>query len=242
MRAVQDIIAAATGRHGYDRHLSKVLRQHRDNPDLAFAKAIGAESVELFNRQGDGQVAILKYYGLADGMSVFDLGCGCGRTAQALARSGWTGRYTGSDIISRFVEELKRKCPGYEAVVQRGLTIAAPDASLDMVYHWSVFTHIAPEECYLYMQDIFRALKPGGKLVFSFLELTEPEHRRVFFSRLKGYQKDRPPMLLDTFLHRDWIKWWASDIGFDAPTFSDGLDNSKHPEPWQALVVMQKPA
>lgn len=58
--------------------------------------------------------------------------------------------------------------------------IVAPDASLDMVFHWSVFTHLYPGESYLYTADAFRALKPGGKMIFSFLELEEAAHDRVW--------------------------------------------------------------
>jgi ubiquinone/menaquinone biosynthesis C-methylase UbiE len=227
--------------HGYERHLSRKLREHPRDRDLAFALAIGAENLEMFHWQGDVHVAILRHHGLVDGMAVFDLGCGCGRTAQALMRDGWTGHYAGSDIIPRFIGQLKRKCPDYVGHIQRGMTLAAADDSLDLVFHWSVFTHVPPEECYLYMVDIFRALKPGGRHVFSFLEHSEPAHRRIFDSRLRAFAKGRAPNLLDTFLHRDWIRSWALEIGFTEPTFTDGLDSQHHPASWQAVAAMRKP-
>jgi hypothetical protein len=46
---------------------------------------------------------------------------------------------------------------------------------------------------------------------------------------------------LDPFLHRDWIRFWARDIGFEDVTFTDGTDFSHHPAFWQALVAMTKP-
>ncbi|MEO6091865.1 MAG: hypothetical protein ABIT04_06300 [Novosphingobium sp.] len=58
---------------------------------LALAQAIGAENMVTFASQGDGHVAVLGHHGLIDGMNIYDLGCGCGRTAQALTRSGWKG-------------------------------------------------------------------------------------------------------------------------------------------------------
>lgn len=227
----------------YERHLRSKLRQHRGNRDLAFADAIGSESVELFEIQGDAQVAVLRHHGLADGMAVYDLGCGCGRTAQALQRAGWKGRYVGADIVEGFVSELKRKCPGYEAHVHRQPSIVADDGSMDMLFHWSVFTHVSLEECFLYLEDSFRALKPGGKLVFSFLELTNPSHyERIFENRVARLRRNKRLKLLDTFLHRDWIALWAEKIGFEEPQFTAGNDWSKHPEMWQTLVAMAKPA
>jgi hypothetical protein len=111
-----------------------------------------------------------------------------------------------------------------------------------MVFHWSVFTHLSLEECYLYLQDTFRALKPGGKTVFSFLELTDPTHRPVYFKRVDVIARGRKLDLLDTFLHRDWIQFWAKEIGFQEPNFTDGSDNAHHPAFWQTLVEMTKPA
>jgi SAM-dependent methyltransferase len=247
MSFIQGIISSLPGNpynytRAYNKHLSRELRKHRDDRDLAFARAVGADNIEMFHRQGDGHVAVLRYHGLADGMAVYDFGCGCGRTAQALQRSGWQGRYTGTDVVERFVQELKRKCPGYDAFAHDKISVPMPDASLDMLFHWSVFTHVSPEECYLHMADSFRALKPGGKLVFSFIELTEPNHRHIFRNRVKIIGSGRKAHLVDTFLHRDWLRWWAEDLGFEEPQFTDGLDASKHPAFYQSLVAMTKPA
>lgn len=226
----------------YDRYLSRMLREHRGNRRLALALAVGSISIDLFDQQGDGHVALLKYHGLADGMSIFDLGCGCGRTAQALQRSGWQGSYTGTDILKRFVIELRDQCPDYQAFVHRTASIPMPDASLDMLYHWSVFTHLSPEECFLYLEDTFRALKPGGKTVFSFLELADSEHQDLFYRRVAAVRNGRPMPLLDTFIHRDWITCWAHKIGFEEPVFTDGFDTTNHGAFWQALVALRKPA
>lgn len=225
----------------YDALVKAKLREHRGNRDLAMAQSVGSATLETFASQGMGHVAVLKHHGLQNGMTIYDLGCGCGRTAQALQRSGWTGTYKGADIVGRLVKELKAKCRGYEAIVHRQLTIAAPDNSLDIVYHWSVFTHLFPEECHVYMADSFRALKPGGKLVFSFLELENPEHRPLFNNRARLFRKGATMPHLDTFLHRDWIRLWADELGYSEPQFTDGRDETNHPAFWQSLAAMGKP-
>jgi len=135
-----------------------------------------------------------------------------------------------------------RKCPGFDAVVNRSPTIVAEDGSLDMVFHWSVFTHVSPEECFLYLQDTYRALKPGGKLVFSFMELSDPEHYVIFEKRLDQYGQGTTPPILDVFLHRDWITLWARKIGFGEPSFTDGQDDECHPLAWQTVAALEKPA
>lgn len=197
--------------------------------------------METFVSQGDGHVAVLRHHGLVDGMSVYDLGCGCGRTAQALRRSGWQGRYTGADVVPELLEELALQCPGYSVELNFSPTIVAPDSSLDFVFHWSVFTHLYPGESYLYTADAFRALKPGGKMVFSFLELEDPAHDRIWDSNLKRLRKGHKAQQLDAFLHRDWIYRFARDAGFTEPRFTDGSDTNHHPAFWQALAVLEKP-
>jgi len=220
--------------------LNRKLKQHGKNRDLAFAESIGSLSVELFRSQGDVQVLGLRHYGLADGMRIYDLGCGCGRTAQALQRSGWEGHYTGTDIVDEFITELVEKCPGYEAFVHRRPTILANDNTLDIIYHWSVFTHISPEESFLYLKDSFRALKPGGKTIFTFVELTNPSHFILFNRRVDQFVKGQQDLVQDIFLHRDWIRLWAEEIGFTEPTFTDGDDGTNHPPFWQTIAIMSK--
>lgn len=218
------------------------LRAMPDNRSLALAMSIGALTMEDFVRQGDGHVAVLRVHGLADGMAIYDLGCGCGRTAQALRRSGWAGSYSGADVVPELLEELAAQCPGYRTVLNYAPTIAAPDDSLDMVFNWSVFTHLFPGESYLYIADSFRALKPGGKLIFSFLELEDPAHDRVWHANLDRMRRGERAEQLDAFLHRDWIRRFARDAGFAEPAFTDGSDGSTHPPFWQALAIMEKPA
>ena len=233
--------AAYNSQRAYNRYLDRCLKKHRGDRDLAFAEAIGAATLDTFRAQGDGHFEVLLRYGLADGMAIFDLGCGCGRTAQALVRSGWRGDYSGTDVVGRFVTELKRKCPGYKAFVHSEPSIRAEDHSLDMVFHWSVFTHVPVEECYLSIEDTFRALKPGGCLVFSFLELTDHAHHKLFFDRVARVRRGRDPILMDTFLHRDWIAEFARIVGFATPEFTDGSDGTRHAPFWQTLAAMRKP-
>ncbi len=228
--------------HSYTTLVTRYRRQYKGDRDMAMMATVGAVSPLEFEHQGDGHVAVLRHHGLRDGMAVYDLGCGCGRTAMALQRSGWQGNYKGADIIRPLVNYLKEKCPTYEAVVHRKLTIAAPDASQDMIFHWSVFTHLRPEECYLYMRDIFRALKPGGKLIFSFLEFEDERHHHIFHNQVKWFDQKGWSDTLDTFLHRDSICFWARDIGFTDVSFTDGNDSRHHPEFWQALGAMRKPS
>jgi SAM-dependent methyltransferase len=133
--------------HSYNALIARKRRLHQGDEQMAMITSIGALTPEDFARQGDIQVAVLQHHGLKDGMAVYDLGCGCGRTAMALQRDGWQGNYKGADIVNPLVDYLNANNPGFEAIVHRENSIAASDESLDMVFHWSVFTHLYPEEC-----------------------------------------------------------------------------------------------
>ena len=226
----------------YRRIVRNLLKRHPGDRALALAQAIGAVDMDAFRSQGDGHVAVLRHHGLADGMSVYDLGCGCGRTAQALQRSGWKGQYTGADVVPELLAELELHCPDYAVVLHCDPSVAASDSSVDIIFHWSVFTHLFPAECYLYLQDGFRALKPGGRMVFSFLELEEPLHDRIWRMNVDHLINGRRAAQLDQFLHRDWIRRFALQAGFTEPRFTDGSDDTVHPAFWQSLAVIEKPA
>lgn len=228
--------------HSYNTLVARQRRIYRGDYDQAMMASIGSPSVSDFIRQGDAHVEVLRHHGLQDGMAIYDLGCGCGRTAIALQRSGWEGAYRGADISRHLVKYLNSKCPGYDAIVHRELTVAADDSSLDIIFHWSVFTHLYPEECYLYMRDSYRALKPGGRLVFSFLEFEDAKHHNIFRNRIKWFDQKGWSDTLDAFLHRDWITFWARDLGFTDLDFTNGNDGTHHPQFWQALASMSKPA
>lgn len=225
----------------YQRLVRKLLRKMPGNRALALAQAIGAPTMADFVSQGDGHVAVLRHHGLIDGMAVYDLGCGCGRTAQALKRSGWTGSYIGADVIPELLEEVAHTCPEYATALNFAPNIVAPDGALDIVFHWSVFTHLFPAESYLYTVDAFRALKPGGKMIFSFLEMEDAAHSVVWQNNLEHLRRGDAAEQLDTFLHRDWIRRFARDAGFAEPRFTDGSDDSNHPPFWQALAILEKP-
>lgn len=170
-----------------------------------------AASLEGFAQQGDGQIAVLRHLGLRDGGLLSGLrqrAHGPGTATIRPARA-----HKGADIIKPLVGYLREKCPGYKAVVHRKLTIAAPNAPQDMIFHWSFFMHLRAEGCYLNVRDSCRALQPGGTLVFSFLEFEDEGHLASSAARSDGstgtagrHNQHPPASRLDLLL--------GADIGF----------------------------
>ena len=122
---------------------------------------------------------------------VLEIGCGQGRVAFPL-RYVLTpeGRYTGFDIDRGKIERLQQAFtlahPHFQFVYAdvhntfynpSGTTppsqyeFPVADATQDVVFAASVFTHMTPGNAARYFRETSRALRPGGRAVFSFFLL-----------------------------------------------------------------------
>jgi SAM-dependent methyltransferase len=210
-----------------------VARLVRSKPlDEAMEAAVGG-GYEIF---GGIETGIVRGAGLRDGMRLIDLGCGSGRLASALQAQGARLSYVGIDIVKSLLEYAKKKAPGYEFILHRDLSIPQPDASADMVSAFSLFTHMLHEDTYAYLEECVRVLKPGGTIVFSFLEFAEPAHWAEFMRTRAAAQasKDAP---LNVFIERGAIEAWASRLGVHVERYVDASFPS-----WQGHALGQSVA
>ena len=162
----------------YERHVTDLLAQH--SRQEAMELAVGGNWAEI----GSLQASILRHFGLRDGHTIIDLGCGSGRTAAALQRVV-SINYIGVDIIQRLLDYASEICPDYNFVNHRALSIPAPDKSAHMICSFSLFTHLLHHETYLYLEDAARVLKTSGLVVFSFLEMRMPSHWPPFMTSVE---------------------------------------------------------
>lgn len=193
----------------YERHVAALLAAHP--VDEAMALAVGGGYDEI----GRTELALLRGAGLDGGMSVIDLGCGSGRLAHALGRSGVGVDYLGIDIVQSLLDYAATKSPEhFRFVLNREYTLPAAEGSADIASAFSVFTHLLHQEAFLYMREVWRVLRPGGVFVFSFHEFAEPAHWQIF-EQTAEYQRTETKPHLDSFIERNAIELWAEKIGFD---------------------------
>lgn len=206
-RWIRDQLASPTGKETephfvreYQHLVTKALALYPT--DKAMSLVVGGN----FDRAGDAQRALLRWIGLRDGMRLLDFGCGSGRLASALAREAMRIDYYGIEVDQRLLDFAKSKASGhFRFATSHALTIPAPDASADMVCAFSVFTHLRQSETYLYLEDIRRVLRPGGKLVFSFLEFAQPLYWKIFEETLSKERRNMLPHL-NEFIERNAIQ------------------------------------
>ena len=142
-------------------------------------------------------------------MSVVDLGCGSGRTAIQIARRLPTCTYVGIDVVQDLLDHAKSICPpGYRFIRSTEVSFPLPDASADLIIGFSVFTHLLHEECYAYLQDAARVLRPGGKFVFSFFEFARADQWTIFAETVESRKADTFGHM-NTFVERNAIEAWS---------------------------------
>ncbi|MEI6726696.1 MAG: class I SAM-dependent methyltransferase [Actinomycetes bacterium] len=192
------------------------LKQGRDR-DRAMELAIGGE----FEAYGALEIAVLKHFGLADDSYLVDVGCGSGRLAKPLSQLLKVA-YLGIDIVPELVEYARELVarPDWRFEVAEGLKIPEADGVADMVCFFSVFTHLLHEQSFVYLQEAARVLRPGGVIVFSYLDFAVDCHWDVFEANVTGLEGSSHP--LNMFMSRDTIHAWAEHLSLSIEAVLDG--------------------
>lgn len=198
----------------YRDHVSALER--RLEADEALRLAVGGEFIAV----GKLVYHLLRSLGLRDGHVVVDVGCGSGRLAVQLAPFREI-RYVGFDVVQRLVDyasELSGR-PDWRFLVTDGSGIPCENDSADFVCFFSVFTHLVHEDTYRYFRETRRILKPGGYMVFSFLEFKIPIHWEIFAATVKSSGTGQH---LNQFIDRDGIRAWAAHSDLEVVGIFDG--------------------
>jgi 2-polyprenyl-3-methyl-5-hydroxy-6-metoxy-1,4-benzoquinol methylase len=91
-----------------------------------------------------------------------------------------------------------------------------------MVCFFSVLTHLLHEESFVYLREAKRVLKPGGKIVLSFLDFRVANHWDSFESNLRDIGVGSQPM--NVFVCPDMLREWARRLELDIEAIHDGDD------------------
>ncbi|NBC82076.1 MAG: methyltransferase domain-containing protein [Bacteroidetes bacterium] len=142
-----------------------------------------------FKRQGNQFVEQLKTYGgLKAEHRVLDIGCGIGRVAVPLTQFlNEHGSYEGFDVVKSGIkwcqQKISKNYPNFNfqhidlrndlynlKTKDEAKSFVFPymDNEFDLVFLFSVFSHMMPEDVDNYLNQIQRVLKPGGTCLATF--------------------------------------------------------------------------
>jgi ubiquinone/menaquinone biosynthesis C-methylase UbiE len=196
----------------YRRFVRKELRRHQGR-DAGMQSAVGGSYETIGAREG----AFLVSIGLQSDNYLIDVGCGSGRLSSAL-RDMPSLRYLGTDVVPDLIEYAVAKCarPDWQFCVVESITIPEQDCQADIVAFFSVFTHLYPRECFDYLREADRILKPSGQIVVSFLDRAIFHHRSLarhwlfrLVNRILGTG------VKNTLLDRDDLSRWGERLGLE---------------------------
>jgi SAM-dependent methyltransferase len=168
--------------------------------------------------------------------TLLDWGCGCGRVLRHWSDLHET-RVHGCDINSRMVDWCNEHLP-FADVALNELTPPLPlgGAQFDLVYAFSVMTHLSEELQHEWVAECARVLKPGGSFVFSTLgehfvardRLTPGERQSFESGNLVVLYEGSPGTSLCSAYHpRDYV---ARELatGFEVLDFRPAADDGRH--------------
>lgn len=152
---------------------------------MAPASSIGAGDFDLIGRR---ELGLLRMEHLRPTDTLVDLGCGTGRLAVHVIPTLTGGHYVGIDIAQSMLDHaqalIAARHPSPPCRVtwqqQRTEVFHLPDASVDMMCAFSVFTHMEHEDAYRYLVSARRVVRPGGRFLFSCLPMSLAAARDVF--------------------------------------------------------------
>lgn len=152
-----------------DRLLNRTYEGRVLPPALMRFKVRGSPSGEAFATIGrtcanDIREALrVSGHELADFRSILDFGCGCGGTLVWLEDLAPTAALRGTDIDADAIDWCSENLSFCRFDTNAALPpLAYADASFDLVYSISVFTHLDEEFQFQWLRELRRILVPGG--------------------------------------------------------------------------------
>jgi SAM-dependent methyltransferase len=180
-------------------------------PRRLMVRVAGTADADWFLRSGRaGYDAIAAHVSLDEIASVLDFGCGCGRVTRYFRKH--EGEVAGSDVNRDAVAWCLANLP-FGNFELNGLAppLVFADASFDLVYALSVFTHLTADLQLAWRDELRRVLRPGGRLLVT-------THGRSYLPRLDDEERSR-------FARGELVVRWGEVAG-------SNLCSAYHPEPY----------
>ena len=94
---------------------------------------------------------------------VLDLGCGMGKDVKLFGDLGFEA--VGVDGSSGMIAEAKKRYPKQRFLIMDVRNLEFPDGNFNLVWSWSVLTHLEIEDKKRTLFQVYKVLKKGGAFV-----------------------------------------------------------------------------
>src|SRR5256714_3738431 len=168
--------------------------------------------------------------------SLLDWGCGCGRVLRHWADLPGTQIF-GCDIDPRMVAWCEENLAFAQTTVNE-LSPPLPyeDDRFDLVYAFSVMTHLSEELQGVWMRELLRVLSPGGYLLISTLGEYYASRNRLTPAERQAFEQGKPVVLYERSAGTSLCsayhppEYVRSELaqGFDYVAFRAAADDGRH--------------
>jgi len=134
--------------------------------------------------------------------AILDFGCGCGRVIRHLAALAPRARLHGTDYNPALIRWCRTHLALPDATFSRNdlaPPTSLPDAGFDLVYAFSVFTHLTEPLQHAWLAELRRVTRPGGLILIT-------THGERYLEKLTGNDRD-------AYLRGDTVVWSGDDAG-----------------------------
>ena len=138
--------------------------------------------------------------------SILEFGCGAGRLVQCVADLAPQAAISGCDVEPEVIRQCRRRCPRGRFVVNHWAPpLDMADEAFDVVYSYSVFTHLSEPNHTAWLKELARLVRSGGLMLHT-VHSYEYLRRTACFSP-RSVDKYRLPGSIDAFLQsqRDYF-------------------------------------
>lgn len=138
-----------------------------------------------------------------------DLGCGTGLFTDKVYQAT-KAKITGIDISEDLLEQARKRLPEAEFKIVDAMNMSYPDNHFDIVFGSSILHHLEMDKA---TKEIYRVLKPGGKMIFAEPNMLNPQifvQKNVPF--IKRWLGDSPD---ETAIVRWNFAKMMKEIGFE---------------------------